>query len=181
MKIIALIVAGLTGYVISHYLISGTAGTYISVFVAYHLFLAFLVAYMDWSDGFQLPVRQAVRVHTGVVLLLIVFSALRPHLPLFGLVEFAVFSIAFLEINWIFGGERKRLVNEALPNLPYTASQADYDEFLIYLKQRGRKFAMPGRTMHEEYGYWLADRVKTKALSQGQNSAAGDSAQSPQS
>ncbi len=36
------------------------------------------------------------------------------------------------------------------------ATQDDYDEFLVYLRQKGRRFQRAGRTVQEEFAVWRA-------------------------
>src|SRR5208337_3504049 len=166
MKYIALIVAILSGWAINQYLLEGAAGAYVSVLFAYHFFLVFLVGFMDWSGGFNLPVKQAAIIHTAVVIGLLCFIALRSYIPAFGLVSAVVQVFAFLEVEWVFGKQRKHPESDAAPALPYTASQQDYADFLHYLKQPDRQFAKPDQPEQEEYGFWLAERVKTRAANQ---------------
>jgi hypothetical protein len=172
MKFIALIVAILSGWVINDYLLGGAAGAYVSVLFAYHFLLVFLVAYMDWSGGFNLPVKRAVSVHTAVLIVLAGFIAARSYIPAFGLVAVFVPALAFFEVEWIFGKQRKVDRSDIVSTNPYSASPQDYAEFLQYLKQPGRQFAKPGRPVQEEYGFWLAERVRARSGNQpGQGAA----------
>jgi len=176
MKFIALIVAILSGWVISQYLLEGAVGAYVSVLFAYHFFLVFLIAYMDWSGGFKLPMQQALTVHSAALILLLGFIAVRNYIPLFGLVSAFVPAFAFLEVELIFGKRKKKHGIETAPGLPYAANQDDYSEFLHYLKQPGRQFAEVGRSLQEEYGFWLAERNKMRAASQAGGNATPGSA-----
>jgi hypothetical protein len=170
MKYIALIVAILTGWVINQYLLEGATGAYVSVLFAYHFFLVFLIGFMDWRGGFTLPVNRAAAVHAAVLIFLLAFTAVRSYIPAFSLISVFVPVIAFLEVEWIFGKQKKG--PESGAGLPYSASQDDYGDFLNYLKQPGRQFARPGRPVQEEYGIWLADRNKMRAANQAAQGAA---------
>jgi len=176
MKYIALIVAILSGWVISQYLLEGAVGVYVSVLFAYHFFLAFLVAYMDWSGGFKLPMQQALTVHSAALILLLGFIAVRNYIPLFGLVSAFVPAFAFLETELVFGKQTEKHVSEAVPGLPYNASPEDNSEFVQYLKQPGRQFARAGRPIKDEYGLWLAERNRMRAANQAGGSATPGSA-----
>jgi hypothetical protein len=176
MKYIALIVAILSGWVIGQFLLEGSVGAYVSVLFSYHFFLAFLIAYMDWSGGFKLPFKQTAMVHTAVLIGLLFLCAASPMIPAFGLVAALVPAFAFLEVDWIFGKQRKKHESETLPVLPYSASQEDYSAFLHYLKQPARQFAKAGRPVQEEYGFWLAERIRMRNADQ----AAVDTARDPQ-
>jgi hypothetical protein len=166
MKYIALIVAILTGWVINQYLLGGAPGAYVSVLFAYHFFLVFLVGFMDWDGGFNLPVARAVSVHMAILIFLLGFIAVRSYIPAFGVVAAFIPAIGFLEVEWVFGRQWKKLETEVDPGLHLKASQQDYSDFLHYLKQPGRQFAKPGRPVHEEYGFWLAERARTRAVNQ---------------
>jgi hypothetical protein len=166
MKIVALIVAMLSGWVISQFLLEGAVGAWVSVLFAYHFILVFLVAYMDWSGGFKMPLERAMVAHTAILIFLIVFIAARPHIPAWEVIAALVPALAFLEVDWIFGKERKQIEAQIVPGLPGSASSQDYSDFLHYLKQPGRQFAKPGRPVQEEYGFWLAERMKTQGAGQ---------------
>jgi hypothetical protein len=172
MKFIALIVAMLSGWVINQYLLEGAAGAYVSVLFAYHFFLVFLVGFMDWSQGFNLPVNKALGVHLVVLVLLLAFIAMRSYIPAWSLLSLVVPAIGFFEVEWLFG---KRHATDVVQALPKSASPQDYAEFLHYLKQPNRQFEKPGRPVQEEYGYWLADRLKSRAASQAAQGAANKS------
>ncbi len=166
MKYIALIVAVLSGWVISHFLLDGAVGAWVSVLFAYHFILVFLVAYMDWSGGFNLPMQRTVVVHTAVLIFLIGFISVRSYIPAFDVVAALVPAIAFLEVEWIFGKQRKQHESLTAPGLPNTASSEDYSDFLLYLKQPSRQFAKAGRPVQEEYSFWLAERIEARGTSQ---------------
>jgi hypothetical protein len=175
MKYIALIVAMLSGWVIIHFLLDGAVGAWVSVLFAYHFILVFLIAYMDWSGGFKLPARQAVMVHTAVFIGLLFLCAAHALIPAFGIITALVPGLAFLEVDWIFGKQEKHLEGETVPVAPYSASQEDYSAFLHYLKQPGRQFAKVGRPVQEEYGIWLAERIRLRSANQAAAGAARDS------
>jgi hypothetical protein len=166
MKYIALIVAVLSGWVISNFLLNGAIGAWVSVLFAYHFILVFLIAYMDWRGGFNVPLPRAVGVHTAMLIFLIGFISVRSYIPAFEVVAALVPGLAFLEVEWIFGKQRKQHETQTAPGLPNTASSEDYSEFLHYLKQPVRQFAKAGRPVQEEYGFWLADRVKARGTVQ---------------
>jgi hypothetical protein len=176
MKYVALIVAILSGWVISHFLLDGAVGAWVSVLFAYHFILVFLIAYMDWSGGFNMPLERAAIVHTAVLIFLICFIAARNNIPAFDVVAALVPAIAFLEVELIFGKQKKQHQSQTVPGLPHTASSEDYSEFLHYLKQPVRQFAKAGRPVQEEYGFWLAERVKMR----GANQPSAGTAQNPQ-
>lgn len=166
MKYIALIVAMLSGWVIIHFLLDGAVGAWVSVLFAYHFILVFLIAYMDWSGGFNLPLERAAVVHTAVLIFLFGFISARAYIPAFEVVSALVPALAFLEVEWIFGKQRKQHESQTVPGLPHAASSDDYSEFLNYLRQPVRQFGKVGRPVQEEYGLWLAERIRTREASQ---------------
>jgi hypothetical protein len=42
-------------------------------------------------------------------------------------------------------------------------SGEDYEEFINYLRGKDRAFSKPGRSVKEEFKFWLADRTKRQA------------------
>jgi hypothetical protein len=176
MKYVALIVAALSGWVISHFLLDGAVGAWVSVLFAYHFILVFLIAYMDWSGGFNMPLQRAAVVHAAVLIFLFGFISVRAYIPAFDVVAALVPALAFLEVEWIFKKQRKQHESQAVPGLPHTASSEDYSEFLHYLKQPVRQFAKAGRPVQEEYGFWLAERIRTR----GADQVSPGAAQNPQ-
>jgi len=172
MKFIALIVSILTGYVVQHYLLGGAPAAYASILISYHLLLAFLVASMDWSEGFSVPLQPAIAIHSLFLAFLVGFAAAGNNIPAFGLLSLLVPALAFLEVEWVFRTAGKKEVSKVAPVLPNYATREDYGEFLVYLKQDDRPFSQPGRSVKEEYGYWLANRKRAgSGMKSGQPSA----------
>lgn len=50
-------------------------------------------------------------------------------------------------------------------------SSDDYEEFIGYLRGKDRAFSKPGRTIKEEFKFWLADRNKKQAHASTYNAA----------
>ncbi|MGB6743123.1 MAG: hypothetical protein WBE38_05640 [Terracidiphilus sp.] len=67
--------------------------------------------------------------------------------------------------TWLFGssGFKSRQEDVADPSSAGTAE--DYEEFIGYLRGKDRAFSKPGRTIKEEFKFWLADRNKKQAAS----------------
>lgn len=61
-------------------------------------------------------------------------------------------------LNWIFG----KNTSEAEEQDPASMCSAeDYELFINYLRSGAhRKFSQPGRSIKEEFRYWLADHTK---------------------
>ena len=41
-----------------------------------------------------------------------------------------------------------------------TCSAEEYEEFITYLRGKDRAFSKPGRTIKEEFKFWMQDRAK---------------------
>jgi len=177
MKYLALIAAILSEWIISHELLAGALGAYVSVLFAYHFFLVFLVGFTDWKGGFKLPEMRAAVVHGATLAGLLIFIAARQNLPWFGAIALFVPLFAFYEMELIFGKHARP--QETAAGGPYSSSQVDYNEFLHYLKQPGRQFAKAGRPVQEEYGLWLAERGKKPATNAAGSAKAAEAAENP--
>jgi len=44
-----------------------------------------------------------------------------------------------------------------------TCSAEEYEEFINYLRGKDRAFSQPGRTIKEEFKFWLQDRAKKRS------------------
>ena len=51
---------------------------------------------------------------------------------------------------------------EPAPPVPQ-GTQDENNEFLLYLRQKDRRYQRPGRTVQEEFSVWRADRAKKRA------------------
>jgi len=63
--------------------------------------------------------------------------------------------------TWLFTGKKADADGDVDPASAGTAE--DYEEFINYLRGKDRPFNKPGRTIKEEFKFWLADRNKRQA------------------
>lgn len=178
MKIFAYIISSLIGLVIGHYLPQGAIAALAYTLISYHLYLGYLVLTAKSEKGFSLPVGQTILTHTAFLLVLIGLPYMREQIPFFSLISLLVPSLAPFETKWLFSGQgkAKRKVEEEKPVDTASATAEDHQEFVVYLRNGRRPFRRPGATVDDEFGAWLADRAKKKAVSTmaGVSSGRGD-------
>ncbi len=167
MKVAALLVSILVGFVIGHYLLAGAAAAYASILISYHLYLVLLVAIAEHRKALSMSPIATIGTHLAFVAFLLGFAYARNHIPFFGLLSLFLPALAPFEANWLFSGEsQKRPVPvEARPETPVEVpapAGEDYEAFQNYLRQQHREFRKPGRTVAAEFDFWLADRAKKK-------------------
>ncbi|HUX45682.1 MAG TPA: hypothetical protein VMV57_13100 [Terracidiphilus sp.] len=166
MKILGFLASGIIGLFIGTYLLPGAAGSYVSILVAYHLFLAFLIYLADRKQGLSLTIPLAVIVHLVVLGFLVGIAFLHNHLPLFGFISFFAIAFAPVESHWFFPGSGFALPNliatAELPALPddYVPTDEDQEAFKSYLRQKDRPFRKNGFSIEDEFRLWLANRPK---------------------
>lgn len=162
MKGIILILCGLVGYMLARFFPDGSMAIYAPMLISYHLYLAFLVITAVQDKGISLSIPSTVLTHIACLALLVVFAEGREHIPYFWVVRFFTPSIALFEATWLFAGKGKRqaaaAASEAGPVADCNAE--DYEEFIQYLRQNERPFSKPGRSVGEEFKFWLAYRTK---------------------
>lgn len=166
MKILGFAVSSIIGLFIGVYLLPGAAGAYVSILVAYHLFLAFLIYLAEREKGLSLSIPLTVLMHLAVLLLLLAIAYLHGnHLPLFGFISFFVPALAPVESHFLFAGSGiaivKPDVTADLPPLPddYEPTHDDTEAFKDYLRQKERTFRKRGLSIEDEFRLWLAARV----------------------
>jgi hypothetical protein len=163
--------------------------TMVSVFLSFHLFLAWLVISADHETGFSLPLVSSIVTHIAFLVVVYLCSALLLALPgamrvlpiylwfflrpIRIILGFGAPGMAIYERYWLFsGGATKKEV-------PLTAEQAavaaetaavadaatanDYDEWLQHVKRQKPPFPKPGSSLKAEYERWLLARAKARA------------------
>jgi hypothetical protein len=166
MKVVALVISILIGYVIGHVLLQGAVAAYASILISYHVYLVFLIVMAERKSGLSLQVGPTILTHSAFLALLIGLPYIRAKVPFFGLISLLMPGLAPFEANWLFGGERESVATHpsAAPPVPVeTATFEDHEAFREHLKQGDRPFRKPGRTVDEEFSFWMADRARKKA------------------
>ena len=170
MKILGLAVSSIIGLFISAYLLPGAAGAYVSILVAYHLFLAFLIYLADREKGLALSIPFTAAMHVAVLGLLVGIAYLRQnHFPLFGFISFFATALAPIESHFLYSGSGIVILRpDATANLPplpddYEPTHDDQEAFKEYLRQKERPFRKHGLSIDDEFRLWLAWRVNRQA------------------
>jgi hypothetical protein len=170
MKILGFVVSGIVGLFIGSYLLPGVAGAYLSILVAYHLFLGFLVYLADRKKGPSVTVPLAVVLHLAVLGVLVGIAYLHAaRLPLFGFISFFAIALAPIESHILYSGSGIAIPNPIaspeVPSLPddYEPTHDDHEDFKNYLRQKERPFRKHGFSIDDEFRLWLAVRVHRQA------------------
>ncbi len=168
MKVAALLVSIVVGFVIGHYLLAGAAAAYLSILISYHLYLVLLVVFAEDRKALAMSPIATIGTHLAFVAFLLGFAYTRTHIPFFGLLSLFLPALAPFEAHWLFSGESGErpvaVEASAAASVAVSAPAADdYDAFQNYLRQEHREFRKPGRTVAAEFDFWLADRAKKRS------------------
>ena len=154
------------GYVAGNYLPDTPLSPYIPLLVSYHLFVIYLIAHVgvtgDQKIGLSMSIPVAFISHLAFVGAMIGMVMGRRYVPLFGLIQYAVPSLAPFEVQWIFEGAKKGKDSDEPARMP-EGTMEDYAEFVEYMKNRNRKYEKAGQSIHEEYEVWAKARSKRRA------------------
>jgi hypothetical protein len=164
MKAIFGIISIAIGYALGHYFLEGALAVYASILISYHLYLVILIATASHEKGLSLSISMTALTHFAIVTLLLLFSYERTHILFFGLIRWFIPALAPFETKWLFSGKgqfRWHVSNDS-HNMA-EATLEEHEAFREYLGQGQRAFRKPGRTMDDEFNFWLADRNKNKA------------------
>lgn len=193
MEIFIFLLANLIGFLVGHYLFSGSTAVYVSMLVSYHIVLGILIFLPELGQsvlpgmsrksafsvsrnpnerGLSLPFTEATATHLACLALVVGLPYLRSHIPFFGFIRYLIPGVAFFEAQWLFSGGKQKQREEA-PQPISGGTAEDHEQFLLYLTQSNRRFSKPGRTINEEQALWLADRTKRKAEIEKARRAAG--------
>jgi hypothetical protein len=172
MKGIVAILCSLVGYLLAQFLPDGALAVYAPMMIAYHLFLVFLVVTTVQDKGVSLSPVPAVLTHGACLALLVVFAEARTFIPYFSIIRFFTPGIAVFETSWLFSGKGKKAQVAVDTSEPMAGTAEDYEDFILYLRQNERPFSKPGRSVKEEYKFWLAYRAKNGAINSGTRPAA---------
>jgi hypothetical protein len=152
-------------YAAGHYLPVTAASPYIPLLASYHILLLCLIANAALTGeqklGLSMSLPMAIITHLAFVGGMIGMVLGREHVPLFGLLQYVVPGLVPFELKWVFEG-RKPGHSAAQSSPMPSATEDDYQEFLRYLRQDGRKFQRAGRSVNEEFALWRAARDKRR-------------------
>ena len=160
-----------------------------SIFVSFHLFLAWLVLTADREKGFSLPVVSTIITHVACLVIVYLCSALiaaisasalflpiyllLPLRPIRYILALCIPGLAIFERYWLFSGGAKKkeviLTPEAVALATETAAVADaatandYDEWLQFVARQKPPFPKPGSSLKVEYERWLLAKSRSRA------------------
>jgi hypothetical protein len=164
--IAAFFASSLLGYLAGTIVPAGSWSIYVSILVAYHLFLGWLVFSTEQKTGVTLPIASTIVTHLACLVVVVPLSRVSGHIPFFGIFRYAIASLAIFERGWLFGGkigepEPKR---EETPISPVviTATGDDFQEWQRYLAQQKPGTRKPGTSLKSEYEQWLLARAQNR-------------------
>lgn len=173
-KLVVYVLCDAVGFLVAYLLPDGPWTPYLPLMIAYHLFLIFLIVSLAVSDeqkiGLSMPIPMIVITHLAFLGALIGVVFGREYVPFFGFVRYALPALAPFEAQWLFEGKRKDRSTEERP-LPAGTAE-DYDQFLKYMREKDRRFMQPGRSVHDEFAAWSADRAKRRSAQETENKSA---------
>ena len=164
MKYVVFFISSLIGFVLAHYLLEGPAAAYASILISYHLFLVYLIVTAEHEKGLSMSIGMAIPTHAAFLALLVGTAYMREHVPFFGLIRLLIPALAPFETKWLFSGRPKtETVKAIVPDVLPEATLDDHEAFREHLAQQDRPFRKPGRSLNEEFEFWLADRARKRA------------------
>ena len=160
--------AGL-GYLAGHLFLTGVWAVFVSILVAYHLFLGFLVLTAEHKTGFSLPIVSTIMTHSACLVIIVCLGIGGRYVPFFGLIGLFVPALAPFECNWLFSsGKPEQVAKAAAPlNTAFAeANREDYAEWMSFVVKQKPPFPRPGSNLPAEYERWLNARNKGRSFSQ---------------
>jgi hypothetical protein len=159
MKGIVVVLGCMLSYVISRFIPDGPLAVYASLFLSYHLLLAFLVITHIQDKGATLNLVNAALTHGGFVVLLLVAGEAGAMLPYFFVWQFVLPALAYVEWNVLFSS-KKKAQTAAAADAASNSTAEEYEEFIDYMRGNNRAFSRPGCSIRDEFNSWLAHRGK---------------------
>jgi hypothetical protein len=162
----AFTIASVVGFVAGAVVPPGAWSVYISILVAYHLFLVWLLITADRKPGASLSPVATIVTHLAFLAIILPLGMARNAIPFFGIFRYSIAALAVFERSWLFGGkiEEAKVVEEVpISAVVATASGEDYAEWCRYLAQRKPFASKPGTDLKVEYERWLLARVRRRS------------------
>jgi len=166
--VVYLFCAGL-GFLAGHLFLTGDWAVFVSILVAYHLFLGYLVFTAEHKAGFALPVGPTIMTHTACLAIVACLGIGGRYIPFFSLIGLCVPALAPFECNWLFStGKEEAVVKGAAPvNTTFAeATREDYAEWMDFVAKQKAPFPRPGCSLPAEYERWLTARNNSRAITQ---------------
>jgi hypothetical protein len=177
------VVSDIIGLIVFFWLMPNIAlAVIVSIFVSFHLFLAWLVITAEHETGFSLPVVSTLFTHLACIVivyfcstLVIVLSGAALFLPIYLLIilrpiryilAICIPGIAVFERFWLFSGKvtKKEVLPVTAPikAIVAEATADDHAKWLRFVAQQKRPFPRPGTTLQSEYERWMVARTKSR-------------------
>jgi hypothetical protein len=142
---------------------------YLLVLIPYHVLLLIAIIAKGKDARLSKSISATVLIHTIVLGVLIALVVERDLVPSFYYIRYFIALFAPFEAKRLFLKDKKIVVNTPVlapsglapsGDVVSNASADDSEEFIRYLKERGRQFHKPGRSVREEFTLWLNYRIK---------------------
>jgi hypothetical protein len=182
-EIVGYVISDVIGLIVFFWLMPNIAlAVLASIFVSFHLFLAWLVINAEHETGLSLPVVSTIFTHLACIvivyfcsILVIALSGAALFLPIYLLfvlrpiryvLAICIPGIAVFERYWLFSGKvtKKEVLPVTAPikAIIAEATADDHAEWLRFVGQQKRPFPRPGTTLQTEYERWMTARAKSR-------------------
>ncbi len=164
LRVLAYVLSALLGYLAGHWL-QGNWGILVSILVAYHLFLAYLVLTAEHKTGFSMPVGSTILTHASFLAIIVCLGIGGRFIPFFRLIGLCIPALAPFESHWLFSSGNKEASNVGAPvNAAFAeATREDYAEWMTFVAKQKPPFPRPGCSLPAEYERWLNARNKGRS------------------
>jgi hypothetical protein len=169
LRVLVYVLCAALGYLAGHSFLTGDWAVFVSILVAYHLFLGYLVLTTEHKAGFSLPVGPTILTHSACLGIIVCLGIGGRHIPFFGFIGLFVPALAPFECHWLFSsGKTEAAAKAAAPvNTAFAeATREDYAEWMNFVAKQKPPFPRPGSNLPAEYERWLTARNKSRSITQ---------------
>jgi hypothetical protein len=162
--IAAFFAATLLGYLAGGF-VPGSWSIYVSILVAYHLFLVWLILSAEHKTGISLPLASTIVTHLACLAVIIPLGIGHRHIPFFGIFRYGIASLAIFERGWLFsgrGGGEPKPVEAPIAPIVMASTGDDFAEWQLYLAQQKPGSRKIGTSLQTEYEQWLLARAQSR-------------------
>jgi hypothetical protein len=183
LEIVGYVVSDIIGLIVFFWLMPNIAlAVMTSIFVSFHLFLAWLVINAEHKTGFSLPVVSTIFTHIACLVivyfcstLVLALSGAMLFLPIYlwfvirpirYVLAICIPGIAVFERYWLFSGKvtKKEELQATAPikTIIAEATADDHAAWLQFVARQPRPFPRPGTTLQTEYERWMVARARSR-------------------
>ena len=165
LRLLAYLLSAGLGYFAGHWFLTGVWSILVSILVAYHLFLVFLVLTAEQRTGLSLPLGSTVLTHIACLVIIICLGIGGRIIPFFRFISLCIPGLAPFECNWLFSaGKPHHVVPVATPVTAAFAdtTREDYDAWMNFVAKQKPPFPKPGSNLPAEFEKWLKARNKSR-------------------